>query len=278
MHLNAKMDKSSCVFAPNRRLEGKVAIITGGASGIGATAVQAFIENGAKVVIADIQDPEGEEISTNLGENAHYVHCDVSKEDDVKNLIDVTISKFGHLDIMYNNAGIYDTMIKTIMDTEIDDLERKIAVNLIGSFLGSKYAAKTMVPRRKGCILFTTSCCTQVAGIASHTYVASKYGIVGMCKNLAVELGLHGIRVNCISPFAILSNTKLNNEIGAIYEGMMGAIGNLKGVNHNKEDVANAAVFLASDEAKYLSGHNLVIDGGFSVVNPSFLKIMEQYQ
>ncbi|XP_055815365.1 (+)-borneol dehydrogenase 1-like [Solanum dulcamara] len=273
------MDKSSCVFAPNRRLEGKVAIITGGASGIGATAVQVFIENGAKVIIADIQDPEGEVIATKLGENAHYIHCDVSKEDDMKNLIDSTISKFGHLDIMYNNAGIYDTTIKSIMDTEIVDLERKIAVNLTGSFLGAKYAAKAMVPRKKGCILFTASCCTKVAGIASYTYVASKYGIEGLCKNLAVELGLHGIRVNCISPFAILSNTsKFGNEIEAIYEGMMDSIGNLKGVPHNKEDVANAAVFLASDEAKYLSGHNLVIDGGFSVVNPSFLKITGQYQ
>lgn len=108
-----------------------MAIITGGASGIGATVVRVFIENGAKVVIADIQDPKGEEISTKLGENAYYVHCDVSKEDDVKNLIDSTISKFSHLDIMYNNAGIYDTTIKNIMDTETDDLERKIAVNLI---------------------------------------------------------------------------------------------------------------------------------------------------
>ncbi|XP_059286101.1 (+)-borneol dehydrogenase 1-like [Lycium ferocissimum] len=270
------MDESSCVSAPKRRLEGKVAIITGGASGIGATTVRVFVENGAKVVIADIQDPQGE-IASQLGENAHYVHCDVSKEDDVKNLINATISKFGHLDIMYNNAGVYDTTIKGILDTETAELERKIAVNLIGSFLGAKYAAKAMVSRKRGCILFTTSCCTEVAGIGSHTYVATKYAIVGMCKNLAAELGLHGIRVNCISPFAILSS-KVDNESEARYEGMMGAIGNLKGIAHNKEDVANAAVFLAGDEGKYLSGHNLVIDGGFSVVNPSFLKITGQYQ
>ncbi|XP_059281473.1 (+)-borneol dehydrogenase 1-like [Lycium ferocissimum] len=272
------MDESSCVSAPKRRLEGKVAIITGGASGIGATTVRVFVENGAKVVIADIQDPQGEEIATKIGENAHYIHCDVSKENDVKNLINATISKFGHLDIMYNNAGIYDTSIKSILDTETVELERKIAVNLIGSFLGAKYVAKVMVPRKKGCILFTTSCSTEVAGLASHTYVASKCGVVGMCKNLAAELGLHGIRVNCISPFAILSSNKVDNEIEARYEAMIGAIGNLKGIPHNKEDVANAAVFLASDEGKYLSGHNLVIDGGFSVVNPSFLKITGQYQ
>ncbi|CAN4113994.1 unnamed protein product [Withania somnifera] len=272
------MDKSSSVSAPKRRLEGKVTIITGGASGIGATIVRVFVENGAKVVIADIQDPQGEEIATKLGENAHYIHCDVSKEDDVKNLINAAISKFGHLDIMYNNAGIYDTTIKSIVDTETVDLESKIAVNLIGSFLGAKYAAKAMVPRKKGCILFTASCCTEVAGLASHTYVASKYGIIGMCKNLTVELGLHGIRVNCISPFAILSSSKVDKEIEATYEGIMGATGNLKGVPHTKDDVANAAVFLASDEGKYISGHNLVIDGGFSVVNPSYLKIIGQYQ
>ncbi|KAM3357353.1 tropinone reductase-like 1 isoform X1 [Capsicum galapagoense] len=272
------MEEISCVSAPKKRLEGKVAIITGGASGIGATTVRIFIENGAKVVVADIQDQQGEEIAAKLGENAHYVHCDVSKEDDVKDLIDATISKFGHLDVMYNNAGVYDVTIKSVLDTELADLERKISVNLIGSFLGAKYAAKAMINNKKGCILFTTSCCTKVAGIASHTYVASKYAIVGMCKNLAVELGLHGIRVNCVSPFAILpSNNIINNEIKSRFELIISNIGNLKGINHNKEDVANAAVFLASDEGKYLSGHNLVIDGGFSVVNPSFLKITGQY-
>ncbi|MCD7459860.1 hypothetical protein HAX54_042131 [Datura stramonium] len=144
-------------------LEGKVAIITDGASGIGATTVRIFVENGAEVVIADIQDEQGEEISTNLGENAHYIHDDVSKEDDVKNPIDAKFSRFGHLDIMYNNAGVYDVTIKSILDTKADDLER-------------------------------------------------------MCKNLAVELGLHGIRVNCISPFAISSSSKVDDEIVARFE------------------------------------------------------------
>ncbi|KAL3839326.1 hypothetical protein ACJIZ3_023917 [Penstemon smallii] len=248
----------------NFRLEGKVAIVTGGASGIGASTVHLFYEHGAKVVIADIQDNLGQSIATTLGKNACYIHCNVSNEEQIINLIDTTISKFGQLDIMYNNAGIMDTTFESILNTPKGDLERMLGVNLVGGFLGAKHAAKVMVPNKKGCILFTASSCTKIAGIASHSYAVSKYGIVGLTKNLAAELGLHGIRVNCISPFGVLTGSNIDEKKKEMFESVMGAVA---------EDIAKAALYLASDEGSYVSGMNLVVDGGYCVVNPTLLNV-----
>lgn len=257
------------------RLEGKVAIITGGASGIGASAVRIFHDQGAKVVIADIQDNLGESIAKNLGEDVCYIHCDVSKEDDVSDLVDATIAKHGKLDIMYNNAGVIDRPFGSILDTTKADLDKCIGVNLVGAFLGAKHAARVMVPQRKGVILFTASACTSIAGISTHSYAASKYAIWGLARNLAAELGEYGIRVNCVSPYAVLTglNSKgMDEEAVAQIEVAVSEMGNLKGEVLKPEGVARAALFLASDEANFVSGLNLVVDGGFSVVNPSLLK------
>ncbi|GMI71079.1 short-chain dehydrogenase reductase 5 [Hibiscus trionum] len=136
-----------------KRLQDKVAIITGGGSGIGASAVHVFHENGAKVVIADIQDIQGQAISDKLGENVCFIHCDVSNEDDVRNLIDTTVSKHGKLDIMDRPT------IGGILDAKKSDLEKMFEVNLMGAFLGAKHAARVMIPQRKGCILFTARAC-----------------------------------------------------------------------------------------------------------------------
>ncbi|OMO68467.1 Short-chain dehydrogenase/reductase SDR [Corchorus olitorius] len=260
---------------PPKRLEDKVAIITGGASGIGASTVHVFHENGAKVVIADIQDSRGQAIADKLGENVVFIHCDVSNEDDVRNLIDTTISKFGKLDIMYNNAGIMDRPVDGGIVNEIkSDLERLVGVNLIGAFIGAKHAARVMIPQRKGCILFTTSACTSIAGLSSHSYAASKYAILGLAKNLTPDLGQYGIRVNCISPYGVVTSMAegiTEDQISKL-ENFLSDLGNLKGEILKPECVARAALYLASDEANYVSGLNLLVDGGFSVVNPSLLK------
>lgn len=259
------------------RLEGKVAIITGGASGIGASTANLFHEHGAKVVIADVQDNLGLTIVDKLGENVSYIHCDVSNEDDICNLIDTTIAKHGKLDIMYNNAGILDSEYGRILESKKSDLERVLAVNLVGGFLGAKHAARVMVPQRKGCILFTASASASVAGMSSHAYAASKCGLVGLVKNLAAELGQYGIRVNCVSPYAVLTGMSgLSGPDAARAEMLLSEIGNLKGHILKSEDVAKAALYLASDEANYVSGLNLLVDGGYSVVNPSLMKFLEQ--
>ncbi|KAL5728632.1 hypothetical protein ACHQM5_001696 [Ranunculus cassubicifolius] len=255
-----------------RRLEGKVAIITGGASGIGESAVRLFWENGAKVVVADIQDDSGLAICNQLDENAIYVHCDVTKEDEIRNLVDTTISKYGKLDIMYNNAGIIEGVMGSILTAEKADLDRVMGVNLTGGFLGAKHAARVMVPARKGVILFTASACASISGLGSHAYTATKCALVGLMRNLAAELGEYGIRVNSVSPFAVTTTgiaKKIGNVNAARGEEMVRAIANLKETGITVEDVANAAVFLASNEANYVSGMDLVVDGGFSIVNPS---------
>jgi len=241
------------------RLDGKVAIITGGASGIGASTVKLFLENGAKVAIADIQDDIGLELVKKINhQNVCYIHCDISKETDVIDLIDSTISKYGRLDVMYNNAGIMDGFGRSILSSTNEGLDRVLGVNLYGSFFGAKHAARVMLPQKQGCILFTASVCTLIGGIASHPYTISKCGVLGLAKNLSAELGQHGIRVNCISPSGVFSG---------MAPGLSGARGVLMA-----EDVARAALYLASDDGKFINGHNLVIDGGSSVVSPSMTR------
>ncbi|XP_059659070.1 tropinone reductase-like 1 [Cornus florida] len=269
------VDAKSCNIASQYRwLEGKVAIITGGANGIGASIVHLFWENGSnKVVIADVQDELGQAISDKLGENVCFIHCEVSKEEDISNLVDTTIAKYGQLDIMHNNAGIVDRHFGNILDTPKSDLDQVLWVNLVRSFLGAKHAARVMVPRDKGCILFTGSACSSIAGLSTHAYAVSKYGVLGLTKNLAGELGQYGIRVNCVSPYAVItgicdpSGYDAAERVAAVYE-----MGNLNGEILKCEDVAKAALYLASEDANYISGLNLVIDGGFSVVNPTMMR------
>ncbi|XP_031288201.1 tropinone reductase-like 1 [Pistacia vera] len=269
------------------RLEGKVVIITGGAHGLGATTVRLFHQHGAKVVIADIQDHLGQAITKELGENVCYIHCDVTNEDDISNLVDTTIAKYGKLDIMFSNAGVVDRPSGSILDTPNSDLERVINVNTIGAFLAAKHAARVMAPQRKGCIIFTASlstpactsiaglstpACTSIAGLSTPAYAVSKYGILGLAKSLAAELGGCGIRVNCVSPYAVMNSIQGLSEVEvAKGEAIMSAIGNLKGQVLRAEGVAQAALYLASDEANYVSGLNLVVDGGFSIVNPTLI-------
>ncbi|KAJ4705341.1 Short-chain dehydrogenase/reductase [Melia azedarach] len=258
--------------APGKRLEGKVAIITGGASGIGATAVQIFHDNGAKVVISDVQDKLGQALADKLGEGVSYIHCDISNENDVINLVDTTVAKYGKLDIMYNNAGVIDRNFGSILDTPKSDLERLLSVNTIGGFLGAKHAARVMVPKQKGCILFTASACTEIAGLGSPAYTVSKYGVVALVKSLAAELGQYGIRVNCVSPYGLATGMSTAGVDPALIESSLSEMGNLKGQVLKTDGIANAALYLACDEASYVSGQNLVVDGGFSILNPTIMK------
>ncbi|XP_038903548.1 secoisolariciresinol dehydrogenase-like [Benincasa hispida] len=261
-----------------RRLEGKVALITGGASGIGECTAKLFVHHGAKVVIADVQDDLGHALcNTILGPtNSLYVHCDVTDESQVQAAVVAAVKTFGKLDIMMNNAGIADPSKPRIIDNEKHDFDRVLSVNVTGVFLGIKHAAQAMIPAKTGSILSTASVASYVGGSASHAYTCSKHAVVGLTKNAAVELGQFGIRVNCLSPYALVTPlaTKFTRLEGEEFEMAMNSMANLKGVTLKAQDVANAALFLASDESRYVSGHNLLIDGGFGIVNPN-IKIFQ---
>ncbi|XP_057549618.1 short chain aldehyde dehydrogenase 1-like [Amaranthus tricolor] len=264
-----------------KRLKGKVAIITGGASGFGEATARLFVQHGAKVVIADMQDEKGlalcnEIIACNnhvdVTDIISYVHCNVSDETDVKNLIDQTISKHKKLDIMFNNAGIPGDINPTIVGSTSENFKKVFNINVLGGFVGAKHAARVMIPKKSGVILFSASIASLIAGESPHAYTVSKHAIVGLMKNLCVEMGPHGIRVNAISPCGI-STPLLSNALGVdkeIVDGLICESSVLKGVKPEALDVANAALFLASDEAKFVSGVNFVVDGGYSVTNPSF--------
>ncbi|CAK9180799.1 unnamed protein product [Ilex paraguariensis] len=270
----------SCSSAPSaQRLAGKVAIVTGGASGFGESTVRLFHKHGAKVVIADVQDDLGLSIFKDLGshENVTYVHCDVTSDSDVKNAVDAAISKYGKLDIMFNNAGISGNLDFTIVTADNENFKRVFEVNVYGAFLGAKHAARVMIPAKKGVILFTSSLAAVVSGESPHSYTASKYAVVGLTKNLCAELGQYGIRVNCISPCAV-PTPLLTNAMGiekSKLEELLCAAANLKGTVQTAEDVAEAALYLGSDESKYVSGMNLVVDGGYSTTNQSFRAMLK---
>ncbi|KAL8263133.1 hypothetical protein R6Q59_024482 [Mikania micrantha] len=256
-----------------RRLEGKVALITGGASGIGECTAKLFAEHGAKIVIVDMQDELGQAVCEAIGSsNSIYIHCDVTNEEDVKNAVNIAVTTYGKLDIMFCNAGILDPNKQSIIDNEKSDFERVLSVNVTGVFLSMKHAARVMAPARAGSIISTASISSNIGGAASHAYCCAKHAVAGLTKNLAVELGQFGIRVNCLSPYAMVTplTTSFLGLDGEALENVMNQLSNLKGVTLKTDDVAKAALFLVSDEAKYISGHNLFIDGGFSIVNPSF--------
>lgn len=258
----------SILSTATKRLEGKVALITGGAGGIGSCTAKLFCQEGAKVVIADIQDNQGHSICNDIGTtHASFIHCDVTNEIHVQTAIDNAVANHGKLDIMFNNAGIMDSRRPNILHNDRAEFENVLRVNLIGTFLGTKHAARVMQPAQRGSIVNTASISSVFGGVTTHAYTCSKHAILGLTRNTAIELGKFGIRVNCVSPYAVptsMSRKFLNLEDDDQLDNLYS---NLSGVSLKPEDVARAVLYLASDESKYVSGHNLIIDGGFTIVN-----------
>ncbi|BAT86217.1 hypothetical protein VIGAN_04384600 [Vigna angularis var. angularis] len=253
-----------------QRLQGKVAIVTGGAGGIGAEAVRIFVENGASVVIADIKDELGQTYAASFGsEKVSYRHCDVRDEKHVEETVAFAVEKYGSLDILFSNAGVAGPL-SSILAFDLTEFDNSMAVHLRGAAAFIKHAARVMVERKtRGSIICTASVAGSVAGCAGHDYTASKHGLVGLVRSTCSELGAYGIRVNSISPYAVA--TPLTCEALDMTDGEIEAAGhalaNLHGITLKASHIAEAALFLASDESAYISGHNLVVDGGFVVVN-----------
>ncbi|GJY43908.1 xanthoxin dehydrogenase-like protein [Tanacetum coccineum] len=239
------------------RLLGKVALVTGGATGIGEGIVRLFHKHGAKVCIVDIDDQLGQQLCQTLGENTCFIHCDVTIEDDVSRAVDFSVTSFGTLDIMVNNAGIGGPPCPDIREFSLSTFDKVFDVNVKGPFMGMKHAARVMIPSKKGSIISLSSVASAIGGLGPHAYTGSKHAVLGLTKSVAAELGNHGIRVNCVSPYAVLTNLALahlhedeRTEVAAAgFRAFIGKNANLQGVDLLREDVANAVLFLASDEA-----------------------------
>ncbi|GAV59519.1 adh_short domain-containing protein [Cephalotus follicularis] len=254
------------------RLEGKVALITGGASGLGKATAYEFIQSGAQVIIADIDSQLGIQVAHDLGHAAHFVHCDVAVETQVEKVVEITMARHGKLNILYNNAGINGPSIPpSITDLDLDEFDRVMRINVRGIIAGIKHAARVMVPIGSGSILCTSSVSGLMGGLGPHPYSISKFTIPGIVKSVASELFQNGVRINCISPGPIATPLSVT-QLAKFYPGateeqvvdIVNGLAELKGTKCEEVDVAKAALYLASDEAKCITGHNLVVDGGFT--------------
>jgi NAD(P)-dependent dehydrogenase (short-subunit alcohol dehydrogenase family) len=249
------------------RLDGKVALITGGASGIGEATARLFVEEGAQIVIADVQDEKGRRIADALGVKAVYQHTDVSRESEVKQAIDRAVREFGRLDCMFNNAG-FGGASGPIEDIPVDEYDITMNVLLRGPFLGMKHAAPIMKRQGQGSIISTASVAGLTTGDAPHLYSAAKAGLIHLTRSVAMELAESGVRVNCICPGGIatpifkgLFGNADDATVVELVKPMLAAMTPLKR-SGLPEDIAMAALWLASDDSSFVTAHALVVDGG----------------
>jgi NAD(P)-dependent dehydrogenase (short-subunit alcohol dehydrogenase family) len=243
-------------------LAGKVAIVTGGASGIGRATVELFVEEGAAVVIADLDSARGEEVAASLGPSAAFKRTDVSRADEVQELVDFAVARFGGLHVMFNNAGIAGSF-RRFLEDDLRDFERVTAVNLFGVMVGSQRAARHMAKNGGGAIVNTTSIGGINPGSGLTVYRATKAAVIHMTRSIAVDLAEHGIRVNCIAPAHIPTPLNASYDQARIVRLMQP----LQRVGQPR-DVANAVLYLASERAAQITGIVLPVDGGTTAGRP----------
>ncbi|WP_182523690.1 SDR family oxidoreductase [Nocardioides dongkuii] len=241
------------------RVEGKVVLISGGARNIGGASARLLIAEGAQVVIGDLLDEEGAALAEELGDAARYVHLDVTREEDWTSAVEHTVAEFGRLDVLFNNAGIFNG--GKLQRYRTDQWQQMLDVNLTGAFLGARAAADAMIAAGGGSIINTSS----IEGLRgtpwAHGYVASKWGLRGLTKSLALELAPHGIRVNSLHPGRISTpaTDAMPEDLIPIPLGRPGTC----------EEVAAFVLFLAGDESSFATGAEFVMDGGTVTAIPT---------
>jgi NAD(P)-dependent dehydrogenase (short-subunit alcohol dehydrogenase family) len=260
-----------------KELTGKVAVITGGASGIGRAAVETFLAEGARVVIADIERESGEAFAAECGADAFFHHADVSQPDQVSRLVSAAVETFGGLHVMFNNAGVSGRMHQRFLDDDLADFQKVMAVNVLGVMAGTKYAARHMAGSGGGSIINASSIGGVTAGGGVMTYRASKAAVIHFSKSAAIELAHYAIRVNCIAPGNIptpllaSSTTNMTEEASGEF---VRATREMMRRNRPLEregtpsDVAQAALYFASDRSAYVTGTVLPVDGGSAAGMP----------
>jgi NAD(P)-dependent dehydrogenase (short-subunit alcohol dehydrogenase family) len=245
-----------------QELDGKVVIVTGGASGIGQGTAEVLAEEGAKVVVADIDEARGEAVAADLGASGAFKETDVSNADAVQALVDFTVERFGGLHVIFNNAGISSPRQSFLQD-DFASFDRVMRVNVLGIMLGSQRAARHMKGHGGGAIVNTTSIGGINAGGGLMTYRAAKAAVIHFTRSIAVELARYGIRVNCVAPAHIATPINTDYDVGRIVELMQPL--QRRG---SPRDVANAVVYLASERAAQVTGVVLPVDGGTTAGRP----------
>jgi NAD(P)-dependent dehydrogenase (short-subunit alcohol dehydrogenase family) len=243
-------------------LSGKVAIVTGGASGIGLATAELFAEEGARVVIADVDAARGEDAAAKMGGTAAFHRTDVSDADQVQALVDFAVARFGGLHVMFNNAGISDKVFGSFLDADLASFERVMAVNLFGVMVGCQRAARHMAKHGGGSIINTTSTAAIKPGPGVMIYRASKAAVVQVSRSLAIDFAPHNIRVNCIAPGQIPTGMTTYDMAQVI---RMNQPLQRQGM---PIDVAYAALYLASERSAQVTGLVLPVDGDTTVGNP----------
>jgi NAD(P)-dependent dehydrogenase (short-subunit alcohol dehydrogenase family) len=252
-------------------LTGKVAIVTGGASGIGAGIVEKFLAEDARVVIADIERDRGEDFAASLGADAVFRLTDVSDPDQVGALVAAAVDTFGGLDVMVNNAGVSSRMHRSFLDDDLADFHRVMSVNLLGVMAGTRDAARQMATSGGGSIINMSSIGGIQAGGGVMTYRASKAAVIMFTKSAAIELAYHDVRVNAIAPGSIPTPILASSASGKTREELERFEQTLRAQmradrplqrDGTPEDVAEAALYLAGDRSRYVTGTVLRVDGG----------------
>ncbi len=252
-------------------LDGKVAIVTGGSSGIGERIVELFVEEGAKVVAAARRQQEGAALENRLG--VRFIRADVANEADVKTMVDQTVKWFGRLDCLVNNAGVPSPMV-SITEIDVPTIDQLLAVNVRGVLLGIKHAAPVMLAQKVGSIINIGSIAGLRGGASGHIYSATKAAVQSITRSVGAELGEKGIRVNTISPGAIVTGIFAKNagvegsKADRLTDVIKGAFASLQPIPRAgmPEDIAQAAVFLASDGSSFINCQDIVIDGGLTSI------------